>query len=140
LVKIIRKCSYLHRFLRWKAFQDAAFIDTDGKEKIWNEHRVSEDFDMALRSVLDVYLRAWNGTYCHQIIVERIHDSACSSFFMLMVRWLTNECRWATYANSEFKEGVSLTIDDELNRWQKYAYGGLGHFISCDNLMVGTGN
>jgi hypothetical protein len=22
-----------------------------------------------------------------------------------------------------FKEGVSLTVDDELNRWQKYAYG-----------------
>jgi hypothetical protein len=22
-----------------------------------------------------------------------------------------------------FKEGVSLTVDDEVNRWQKYAYG-----------------
>jgi len=31
--------------------------------------------------------------------------------------------RWATYANGDFKEGVSLTVEDELNRWQKYAYG-----------------
>ncbi|TDL22483.1 hypothetical protein BD410DRAFT_769953 [Rickenella mellea] len=31
--------------------------------------------------------------------------------------------RWATYGNGDFKEGVSLTADDELNRWQKYAYG-----------------
>lgn len=31
--------------------------------------------------------------------------------------------RWATYSNDEFKEGVSLTCDDELNRWQKYAFG-----------------
>ncbi|KAJ3488592.1 hypothetical protein NLI96_g2716 [Meripilus lineatus] len=31
--------------------------------------------------------------------------------------------RWATYSGGGFKEGVSLTCDDELNRWQKYAYG-----------------
>ena len=31
--------------------------------------------------------------------------------------------RWATYSRGGFKEGVSLTCDDELNRWQKYAYG-----------------
>lgn len=31
--------------------------------------------------------------------------------------------RWATYSNQEFEEGVSLTCDDELNRWQKYAFG-----------------
>ncbi|KAF9230503.1 glycosyl transferase family group 2-domain-containing protein [Melanogaster broomeanus] len=30
--------------------------------------------------------------------------------------------RWATYSMGGFKEGVSLTVDDELNRWQKYAY------------------
>lgn len=28
--------------------------------------------------------------------------------------------RWATYSQGGFKEGVSLTCDDELNRWQKY--------------------
>ncbi|KAH8105321.1 glycosyl transferase family group 2-domain-containing protein [Cristinia sonorae] len=31
--------------------------------------------------------------------------------------------RWATYSNGGFREGVSLTCDDELNRWQKYAFG-----------------
>ena len=31
--------------------------------------------------------------------------------------------RWAAYSEGGFKEGVSLTCDDELNRWQKYAYG-----------------
>jgi hypothetical protein len=31
--------------------------------------------------------------------------------------------RWATYSDGGFKEGVSLTVVDELARWQKYAYG-----------------
>jgi hypothetical protein len=31
--------------------------------------------------------------------------------------------RWATYSKGGFREGVSLTVDDELNRWQKYSYG-----------------
>ncbi|GAA5990322.1 hypothetical protein JCM10908_007317 [Rhodotorula pacifica] len=31
--------------------------------------------------------------------------------------------RWATYSNLDFQEGVSLSCDDELNRWQKYAFG-----------------
>jgi hypothetical protein len=32
-------------------------------------------------------------------------------------------CRLATYHDGGFQEGVSLTIYDELNRWEKYAYG-----------------
>ena len=31
--------------------------------------------------------------------------------------------RWATYSLGDFEEGVSLTCDDELNRWQKYSFG-----------------
>ncbi|KAK9366565.1 glycosyl transferase family group 2-domain-containing protein [Lipomyces kononenkoae] len=31
--------------------------------------------------------------------------------------------RLSTYHNDEFQEGVSLTVYDELTRWQKYAYG-----------------
>lgn len=31
--------------------------------------------------------------------------------------------RLASYHDDEFKEGVSLTIYDELTRWGKYAYG-----------------
>lgn len=76
-------------FLRWKAIQDASFQDsTDGEEKIWSEHNVSEDFDMAMRLQMRGYI-----------------------------------IRWSTYSQGGFKEGVSLTVDDELNRWQKYAYG-----------------
>ena len=76
-------------FLRWSAMQDASFVDpADGKRKIWSEANVSEDFDMALRLLLNSYT-----------------------------------LRWATYSKGEFKEGVSLTVVDELARWQKYAYG-----------------
>ncbi|KAK9362670.1 glycosyl transferase family group 2-domain-containing protein [Lipomyces starkeyi] len=31
--------------------------------------------------------------------------------------------RLVTYHNDQFQEGVSLTVYDELTRWQKYAYG-----------------
>ncbi|KAF8631461.1 hypothetical protein AX15_002398 [Amanita polypyramis BW_CC] len=81
-------------FLRWKAIQDSVFVDpSDGKQKIWSESNVSEDFDMALRLQLKGYI-----------------------------------IRWVTYSNGGFKEGVSLSVDDELNRWQKYAYG-------CNELL-----
>jgi len=54
-------CSWLFdnraSFLRWKAIQDAVFVDpADGKEKIWSESNVSEDFDMALRLILKGYI------------------------------------------------------------------------------------
>ncbi|TFK47355.1 hypothetical protein OE88DRAFT_1636588 [Heliocybe sulcata] len=81
-------------FLRWRALQDAAFVDpADGQEKIWSESNVSEDFDMALRLQMRGFI-----------------------------------IRWAVYSKGGFKEGVSLTVDDELNRWQKYAYG-------CNELL-----
>lgn len=31
--------------------------------------------------------------------------------------------RYGAYTEAGFKEGVSLTVYDELNRWEKYAYG-----------------
>lgn len=34
-----------------------------------------------------------------------------------------NVVRLASYHGADFKEGVSLTIYDELARWEKYAYG-----------------
>ncbi|KAJ3759242.1 glycosyl transferase family group 2-domain-containing protein [Lentinula raphanica] len=81
-------------FLRWKAVQDASFIDpADGRRKMWSEANVSEDFDLALRLLLKGY-----------------------------------SLRWATYSQGGFKEGVSLTVVDELARWQKYAYG-------CDEII-----
>ncbi|KAL7424392.1 hypothetical protein Q5752_000074 [Cryptotrichosporon argae] len=76
-------------FLRWKAIQDASFVDPDdGIRKCWSESHVSEDFDQALR----LQMKGWS-------------------------------LRWASYSNGGFQEGVSLTADDELNRWQKYGYG-----------------
>lgn len=119
-------------FLRWSALQDAAFVDGDanfdadhedgtrigekgkgktksrtkgGQIKIWSEDNVSEDFDMALRLLRQGY------------IVRFVPLP-----FSLKV-FLRCGCRWATYSKGGFKEGVSLTVDDELNRWQKYAYG-----------------
>ena len=48
-----------------------------------------------------------------------------SEDFDLAMRLLLNgyTLRWATYSLGGFKEGVSLTVVDELARWQKYAYG-----------------
>ncbi|KAI0152929.1 glycosyl transferase family group 2-domain-containing protein [Xylariaceae sp. FL1272] len=37
-------------------------------------------------------------------------------------------CRFASYTGGDFKEGVSLTVYDELARWEKYAYG-------CNELL-----
>lgn len=40
--------------------------------------------------------------------------------------------RFATYSNGGFKEGVSLTLQDEISRWQKYAWG-------CSELLFNPG-
>lgn len=52
-------------------------------------------------------------------------ESNVSEDFDLALRLLLKgyTLRWATYSEGGFKEGVSLTVVDELARWQKYAYG-----------------
>ncbi|KAH7140030.1 glycosyl transferase family group 2-domain-containing protein [Dactylonectria estremocensis] len=52
-------------------------------------------------------------------------DSHVSEDFdiSLRVQMAGMACRLATYHNGGFEEGVSLTVYDELNRWEKYAYG-----------------
>ncbi|KAH7031442.1 glycosyl transferase family group 2-domain-containing protein [Microdochium trichocladiopsis] len=52
-------------------------------------------------------------------------ESHVSEDFDVALRLQTNGfiVRLATYHNGDFKEGVSLTIFDELLRWEKYAYG-----------------
>jgi hypothetical protein len=52
-------------------------------------------------------------------------ENNVSEDFDLALRLLLKgyNLRWATYSNGGFKEGVSLTVVDELARWQKYAYG-----------------
>lgn len=59
-------------------------------------------------------------------------------FFMSELANIENaDNRWATYSNGEFKEGVSLTVDDELNRWQKYAYG-CSEWVAVDSSSTDT--
>ncbi|KAH0543419.1 hypothetical protein FGG08_002277 [Glutinoglossum americanum] len=52
-------------------------------------------------------------------------DSHVSEDFDVSLRLQMNDfvVRLATYHNGGFKEGVSLTVYDELARWEKYAYG-----------------
>lgn len=52
-------------------------------------------------------------------------DTRVSEDFDMALRLLSSgmTVRWATYSNNGFLEGVSLSAEDELNRWQKYAYG-----------------
>ena len=58
-------------------------------------------------------------------------EANVSEDFDLALRLLLHgyTLRWATYSLGGFKEGVSLTIVDELARWQKYAYGEGGFFL-----------
>ena len=101
-------------FLRWSALQDAAFVDTDGVTKIWSENNVSEDFDIALRLQVSLPCR----------YESRDMDRVQLAGYVI---------RWATYSEGGFKEGVSLTVDDELNRWQKYSY---GTFLSARAVLL----
>jgi hypothetical protein len=52
-------------------------------------------------------------------------ESHVSEDFDVSLRLQINNfvVRLATYHNGGFKEGVSLTVYDELARWEKYAYG-----------------
>jgi hypothetical protein len=52
-------------------------------------------------------------------------DNHVSEDFDVSLRLQMNHfvVRLATYHNGGFKEGVSLTVYDELARWEKYAYG-----------------
>jgi hypothetical protein len=76
-------------FLRWKAIQDAAFIDpADGKEKIWSETNVSEDFDMALRLLLRGYIIRW-ATYSNGGFKEGV-SLTVTTFLLSGELFLTN--------------------------------------------------
>jgi len=61
--------------------------------------------------------------------VDGVHkiwsDSNVSEDFDMALRLQLKDyiVRWASYSEGAFKEGVSLTPDDELNRWEKYGYG-----------------
>ena len=87
--------------------QDVAFVDEAGSvKKIWSKSNMSEDFDMALHLQLKGY------------------SIRCACCVSSLVSVCTDVCihRWASYSNGGFKEGISLTVDDKLNRWEKYTY------------------
>ncbi|CAG8974821.1 hypothetical protein HYALB_00000435 [Hymenoscyphus albidus] len=57
-------------------------------------------------------------------------ESHVSEDFDMSLRLQVNgyTIRFGAYTGDGFKEGVSLTVYDELNRWEKYAYG-------CNELL-----
>ncbi|KAL0573094.1 hypothetical protein V5O48_008865 [Marasmius crinis-equi] len=97
-------------FLRWSAVQDASFIDE-------NDTNYADSSSSPESEVPPPERKMWS-------------ESNVSEDFDLALRLLLKgyTLRWATYSNGGFKEGVSLTVVDELARWQKYAYG-------CDEII-----
>lgn len=86
--------------LRWEAIQCVSYQDEDGYDKFWSESHVSEDFDMSLRL-------------------------QCNHYIIRLANWAQPR---ADGVNGQFQEGVSLTVYDELARWEKYAFG-------CNELL-----
>ena len=95
-------------FLRWSALQHISYQEGDDQSaKYWSESTVSEDFDMALRLQIKGYLVRFAAYSCHRKPEDEREE-------------LKNN---PLQQKQEFKEGVSLTVYDELARWEKYAYG-----------------
>ena len=95
-------------FLRWSALQHISYQEgEDSSPKYWSEATVSEDFDMALRLQIKGYIVRFAAYSCHRKPEEE------------RVQLKANPKQ----QKQEFKEGVSLTVYDELARWEKYAYG-----------------
>ena len=86
--------------LRWEAIQCVSYQDEDGYDKFWSESHVSEDFDMSLRL-------------------------QCNHYIIRLANWAQPR---TDGVNGQFQEGVSLTVYDELARWEKYAFG-------CNELL-----
>ncbi|OCT47489.1 Glycosyl transferase family 2 [Cladophialophora carrionii] len=80
-------------FLRWTAVQDVAYVYADINDGVVKEKYWSE---ATVSEDFDMALRLQTQGYI---------------------------LRLAAYAGQGFKEGVSLTVYDELARWEKYAYG-----------------
>ncbi|KAG2368937.1 glycosyl transferase family group 2-domain-containing protein [Suillus spraguei] len=102
-------------FLRWSALQDAAFGGGDINSS--SPAFSGSTPDPASGPGPTTQVKIWS-------------EDNVSEDFDMALRLLRQGyiVRWATYSKGGFKEGVSLTVDDELNRWQKYAYG-------CNELL-----
>jgi hypothetical protein len=95
--------------MRWSAIQDSCFVDPeDGWTKMWSESHVSEGASRMGRSS------------CPLARAPMADVSGPPDFDMsLRAQMKGYTTRWVTYSNGGFKEGVSLTCDNELDRWQK---------------------
>lgn len=82
--------------LRWSALQETSFYD----------------YDAGPSGMERSYEKFWS-------------ESHVSEDFDMALRLQTQGyyVRMASYTGEDFKEGVSLTVYDELARWEKYAYG-----------------
>ena len=98
-------------FLRWKAIQSVAF-EEDGKGKNTCDKLIP-----------------WM-TLANYSLVKYWSDSHVSEDFdqALRLQIAGFIIRLASYHNGGFQEGVSLTVFDELARWEKYTYG-------CNELL-----
>ncbi|KAG1740933.1 glycosyl transferase family group 2-domain-containing protein [Suillus lakei] len=103
-------------FLRWSALQDAAFGGGDVNASSSSTPAPNPSANPNAGATRTP-VRIWS-------------EDNVSEDFDMALRLLRQGyiVRWATYSKGGFKEGVSLTVDDELNRWQKYAYG-------CNELL-----
>jgi cellulose synthase/poly-beta-1,6-N-acetylglucosamine synthase-like glycosyltransferase len=100
-------------FIRWSAVQDVAMNgprvsqDVTGlSEEGVNASKVSQQVSSG------GYIRFWS-------------ENNVSEDFDMAIRLQIDGyiIRLASYHSGEFKEGISLSIFDELDRWEKYAYG-----------------
>ncbi|KAK7461714.1 hypothetical protein VKT23_008140 [Stygiomarasmius scandens] len=160
-------------FLRWRAVQDASFIEWNDpnqrEEECWIGERIlqagevveEEDTDGGRKGISLPFIKRRKGQilgYEESLVLSSLlpststgltasdiqslyknlrqvkrkrgvrkiwSESNVSEDFDMALRLLLRgyNLRWATYSNGGFKEGVSLTVVDELARWQKYAYG-----------------
>ncbi|KAF2726281.1 hypothetical protein K431DRAFT_213796 [Polychaeton citri CBS 116435] len=74
--------------------------------------RWSAQQEIAYDCPLDSYEKIWSEATVSEDFDMALRLQAAGYFI-----------RFATYQGSGFKEGVSLTVYDELARWEKYAYG-----------------
>ncbi|KAF3762089.1 hypothetical protein M406DRAFT_341392 [Cryphonectria parasitica EP155] len=100
-------------FLRWSALQEVSFKEEDNAHD--DEGSLSPD-EKDPNSTTP-YEKFWS-------------ESHVSEDFDISLRLQTMgyHIRLGAYCGDGFKEGVSLTVYDELARWEKYAYG-------CNELL-----
>ena len=97
-------------FLRWSALQEVSFEE-----------------DNAHDDTLTAGEKDPNSTTPYEKFWSESHVSEDFDI-SLRLQTMGYHIRLGAYCGEEFKEGVSLTVYDELARWEKYAYG-------CNELL-----